>query len=1749
MKLSAPADCEAMLNELFNQSIALISTYQIKAGRSPNSHSDCWQVSALSPACAPIYGYSADELIADQALWRSRLHPADWLAHQTANQTAIDRSLQANGSSMTRDYRVHHADGSVRWLRENLTFRHSADGWIATGIAVEITDCKQIEQQQADAIAQLEAQLQSLIAGTAIVTSEDFFSALTQHIAAALDVAFVAVSKLIDRGVPQHYRAPTLETLAFWAQGELHPNLSYPVQNTPCEITIAQGFFCCSANVQAAFPADLDLVEMQAESYLGIALKNAQGHTIGELCLIDTKPIEPSQRTEEILRVFATRAAIELERQRATTALEQLNDALEAKVIDRTQQLQQSEAKLQDVLNGAITTSIFSCFLFADRTWKYDTISIGCEVVFGYTPAEVSADPSLWSARVVPEDMQLLILPAIDRMFTEETTTIEYRFHHLDGSIRWISAVYTARRDDAADCWRVVGVSTDITDRKRLEVDRQQAQLELQAQKDFLQRVINFVPGCIFVKDTQGILQVANLATAELYGTTVEDVLGKRITEFASHLSSAQRRQFEVEDCQVMQTKQPLVKQDCISTVQGQDRWYQVTLKPFVDPQGQVQGVVGNSIDITERKRAELALQQSEERFRQLAESIQDVVWMSTPTSNEVIYISPMFEQIWGYPCDALYASPFLWMETIHPDDRSTLRLAYEQQVLTGYDEQYRIVRPDGEIRWIRDRAFPIRNAAGEIYRIAGIAADITSFKQIESALQHSQQQYQMLVNSIDAIVWQGELHGSEFEFTFVSQQAERILGYPRDRWYEADFWSAHVHPDDFDRAIAYCTSCIEAHLDHVHEYRMQAADGRFVWIEDKTKIIVENNQIQQIIGLFTDISDRKQTELLLEQQQQTMRAIIDHAPLWIWMCDRDRKVQLVNKMLAQDIGVTKAAFLAADDYVDLLGASAQPCIESDAVCWAADTPVRSIETLVLTDGREHTLEVIKTQLKDADGTATHLIGIALDVTDRIAAEAALRHSEETLRLVVQNMPVMLDAYDANGNLIVWNRECERVTGFSAEEITHNPNSLELLYPDPDYRAQMLRQWTQHAGNFRDWEWDITCKDGSRRTILWSNVSQEFPIPGWAGWAIGIDITDRKIAERSLRQSEERYRTLVDNLPGVVYRCKNDQAWTAHYLSDRIFELTGYSASELTASGKRSFGSIIHPDDVEPIWSETQAAIDRDGCYQNQYRIVHANGEVRWVAEYGSGCYAPDGTVLWVDGILFDITDRKRIETALQESEARYRRIVETAGEGIWMIDAEGTTTFVNERMAQMLGLTVAQMVGKSMFDFTDAEGQYIARRNLDRRRQGIGEQHDFKFKRADGSDLWVILETTPIFDAAGIYQGALGMLTDITARKRAEEQLLDLSDRLSLALKSGAIGVWEWDIAADALIWDDRVCELYGVDRSNFTGTFSDWSKRVHPDDWPEAEAATQKALQNEQDYETEFRVVLPDGSIRFIRSSAIVQCNETGESHRMIGINIDVSVQRQAEAKLRQANETLAIANLELARANRLKDEFLANMSHELRTPLSAMLGLSRALQEETFGSLNDRQRQFVETIASSGDHLLALINDILDLAKIGSGRFELELAAVPIYGLCQTSLAFVQPLAEQKNIAIDAHLPPSSCLAVLDERRICQVLINLLSNAVKFTPPGGRVTLSVKVDPQSSIRFSVSDTGIGIAPDDQTLLFQPFVQIDSSLSRHHDGTGLGLALVKQIVELHQGSVSVESQLGKGSCFSVILPDRSLL
>jgi signal transduction histidine kinase/ActR/RegA family two-component response regulator len=261
------------------------------------------------------------------------------------------------------------------------------------------------------------------------------------------------------------------------------------------------------------------------------------------------------------------------------------------------------------------------------------------------------------------------------------------------------------------------------------------------------------------------------------------------------------------------------------------------------------------------------------------------------------------------------------------------------------------------------------------------------------------------------------------------------------------------------------------------------------------------------------------------------------------------------------------------------------------------------------------------------------------------------------------------------------------------------------------------------------------------------------------------------------------------------------------------------------------------------------------------------------------------------------------------------------------------------------------------------------------------------------------------------------------------------------------------------------------------------------------------------------------------------------------------DVTVRKQAEETIRnyagELEKRVEERTLELVYANQAKDDFLASMSHELRTPLSGILGFCELIGDGLYGPINEKQSHGIDVIKSNGEHLLNLINDILDVSKIEAGKFELQPEITAVNDICRSSLNFIVQQATKKSIRVDTPILPDNLNILADPRRLKQILVNLLSNAVKFTPENGSVKLLVKADAGAGqMRFSVTDTGIGITPEDLQKLFRPFVQVDSRLSRQYEGTGLGLALVKKLVELHGGSIEVKSEPGKGSSFSFVLP-----
>ncbi len=554
--------------------------------------------------------------------------------------------------------------------------------------------------------------------------------------------------------------------------------------------------------------------------------------------------------------------------------------------------------------------------------------------------------------------------------------------------------------------------------------------------------------------------------------------------------------------------------------------------------------------------------------------------------------------------------------------------------------------------------------------------------------------------------------------------------------------------------------------------------------------------------------------------------------------------------------------------------------------------------------------------------------------------------------------------------------------------------------------------------------------------------------------------------------------------------------------------------------------------------------------------------------------------LLWM---VRDISDRKQAEQALQLANQSLELKVRERTQELWKVnklqraildstdyaiistDLNGIIQTFNAGAEKMFGYSMGEVIGKitpeiffdhqELIDRAASTSQDLAQNDLGfvalmaMANQEVLSQ-EWTNIRKDGSRFPVELSVTSLKDDDERTIGFLSVRKDLSDRKQAEKALKESERLFSTLVSTSPVAITRFDLCPLNCIYvSERWSEMTG--RSTASAMGRGWLDAVHPDERDMIIGLTEheffSPLSRQFILTGEGRHLRPDGTINWYFSQLVKEFNDSGEVTGYIGTLTDISDRKQSETKLQLANE-------ELKRATRLKDDFLANMSHELRTPLNSILGMNEALQEGIFGSINEHQLKALQTIESSSTHLLTLINDILDVAKIESGQVTLELTATNLDSLCKSSLAFIKQQALTKRIQLISRIPKYLPEIMLDERRIRQVLINLLNNAVKFTLDGGTITLEVSqvqlessttnLTPLNYIKIAVIDTGIGISAENIQKLFQPFIQIDSALNRKHDGTGLGLALVKRLVELHGGTVELTSEVGVGSCFAINLP-----
>jgi PAS domain S-box-containing protein len=1197
-----------------------------------------------------------------------------------------------------------------------------------------------------------------------------------------------------------------------------------------------------------------------------------------------------------------------------------------------------------------------------------------------------------------------------------------------------------------------------------------------------------------------------------------------------------------------------------------------------------------------------------------------EVFFIYSADRSQLLYISPAYESLWGRSSDSLYYNPAAWQEAVHPEDQEQLSLALEQQSPEiPFTHEYRIIQPNGAVRWISARSSPIYNRAGTLERIVVFAEDITERKRSEQqlhrlnrSLRTTSECNQALVRATDEAALLQEICQILVEFggyraawIGFAEPGERKqvrpvaqAGLVNESLQNCQFSGADHEWGSDPTGSAIRTGQVQVVQDILHESNF--APWRETALHDGYAAAIAlplshqgmpfgalnlysadahaftSAEVKLLTELANDLAygiSALRTHSALHDSETKFRIFLEAASEAVIVSQSNGEITLFNSKAEEIFGYRQAEVLGRlveclmperfrqghrrfrDSYYT------QPSQRSMG-------QTRNLYAL-RKDGTEFPIEagLSSVQIGDEQFVLTFLT----DITDRKQVEENLRDSEARFRNMADDAPVMIWVADATGYCTFLSQSWYDFTG-QTEETGLGSGWLNAVHPDDRALTETLFiEAHERQENFRI-EYRLWHKDGEYRWALDTatpRLSRDGQFNGYIGSV--LDISDRKQAEQALQESEARLK--------LAYQATRSGLWDWNiyqnraHVSEEYCDLFGLPPNTQTISYEQWL-SLVHPDDRAAASAAVSRPIEqRQAYYEDEYRVLHPDG-IRWLAGRGQVFYDAAGKPIRMLGNMQDITERKQAEIALsqlneeleqrvadrtaelsqlnerlqQELLERERaqqrlqeqaQLLDLAHDTIMTCDLNGVITFWNQGAERMYGWTRDEAIGKVSHDMLRTQFPIPFTQILTELKRCNYWEGELIHTSRSGNPITVASRWVLQRDRNGSPIKILEINNDITERKRAEE----IHQRLAAIVESSDDGIVSTTLDGVIVSWNPGAAKIYGYPASEIIGQRV--QKLLPPDRLHEATQIIEH-IQNGKRMEHYETVRLhKDGKLIHVSLTVSPIRNAAGQVIGISKIARDITARMQAEEQLRISNERISLANAELARAARLKDEFLAGMSHELRTPLNAILGLSEALLEEIFGALTDEQREHLTTIEQSGRHLLELINDILDLSKVESGKMELEIKSVSVQELCESSLSFVKQQAHHKRIKLEYRIDQGLTEIEVDERRIRQVLVNLLSNAVKFTPDGGNVQLQARADSfRETIELSVTDTGIGIAPENIGKLFQPFVQLDSALSRRYAGTGLGLALVRRIAELHGGSVTLESQEGKGSRFTVILP-----
>ncbi|QEL20592.1 PAS domain S-box protein [Limnoglobus roseus] len=1242
-----------------------------------------------------------------------------------------------------------------------------------------------------------------------------------------------------------------------------------------------------------------------------------------------------------------------------------------------------------------------------------------------------------------------------------------------------------------------------------------------------LDAVAKATTDAVVVKDAAGRYLFCNAAAAQIVGRPVAEIVGR---DQVAVFGAAGGRMTE-RDQRIMQSgvgeeyEEPL-------TVGGRERTYHVVKAPYLDARGSVAAMVGVYRDVTERNRAEAEVRHARLMLRLVLDTVpQGVFWKDAQSRH--LGCNAVVARALGFDSpEQLVGRTDAEIPSLGPGQAARYMRDDQEVIRTGTARlrgREQLTRADGSTVWLETHKLPLRDDTGRVVGVIGTWEDVTERRQTEEALRESEGQFRATFEQAAV----GMAHvGLDGRFVRANERFAAITGLTREELLAATFQGI-THPDDLAADLSLVGRLLAGEVPFYSlEKRYLQKGGGVVWVNLTVSLRRdERGEPIYFISVVEDITARKWTEAALRDSERRFRATAAAAPVAFWETDPDMLCtflscgwqELTGQDPADGLGLGWLAMTHSDD-----------AAAAEAAFRAANDRRQAVDIdyrVRRADGRyAWVVDRARPRFGPA-GEFLGMVGAVIDIDARKQAVAALRASEGRLRLFVEHAPAALAMFDRDMRYLVASRRW--ISDYRLQDTDLTGRSHYDLFPEiPDeWRAVHARGL---AGEVVRADRDSFRRaDGSVQWLRWE-------VRPWhdAAWAVaGIvmfadDITAGVEAEAALRESEERVRATFEQ--AAVGIAHIDPAGRFVWVNERYAALTGYTRAELVAG--LTLDAVTHPDD-RPRDAEGIARLTagETQAYAPEKRFVRKDGSLCWVQVTVSAPRLPDGRVVHLIGVAQDITDRKRAEAALRESEERFRNLVEFLPDAVFL-NVGGRVAFCNPACVRLFGAADAtDLIGKTPFDLHPPEWHDILRRRVTSQ-EATGEPVpgiEEEVLRLDGRRVPVYVAALPVMDRG--VRALLVVLHDLTERKRAEAQLHQQELMIREAGELAHVGGWGFDPATGRGDWTEETARIHTLPPAA-EASVAEGLSFYAGEDRARIEAAVAAAAADGTPYDLELRLTAADGLEKWVRTICrpIV---DGGRVVRVRGSIQDITDRKRTEEEIRALNADLERRvrdrTAELVAANAELESFSYSVSHDLRSPIRHITGFAAIVLEACGPQLPPENHGHLEQVVKAARRMGQLVDDLLKFSRLG--RRSLCRQAVDTGRLVDDCLREVLPNPAGRRIETRVGDLPA-CFG--DPGLLRQVWINLLSNAVKYT--GRRDPAVIQVGATATpdgVAYFVQDNGAGFDMRYAHKLFGVFQRLHRA--EEFEGTGIGLALVQRIVHQHGGRAWAEAEPGKGATF----------